>query len=59
MNDSMNKVRKKLFAQVGELQKICHTLETQNQELIQKLKDITGEKANWQYLQGESLFEIA
>ncbi len=59
INASMSKVRKKLFAQVSELQKTCMSLELQNQDLVRKLRELSQEKEEWKYLEGDNLFQLA
>ena len=59
LNESMSKVRKKLFARVSELQKTCRNLEIQNQNLTKKLQQLTQERQDWNYLEGDNLFQLA
>jgi hypothetical protein len=56
MNESMDKVRRKLFAQMGEIQKLCHSLKQENQELKLALLNKNSEQEVWEYGQGEHLF---
>lgn len=56
MSESMDKVRRKLFAQMGEIQKLCQTLKQENQELRLALLNKNSEEEIWEYGQGEHLF---
>ncbi len=47
--DSMGKVRKKLFAEQGELKKLCAKLATENQQMKDILDKINHEKIEWIY----------
>ena len=58
MHESMGKVRRKLFAQVGEIQKEHYALKQENVELKKTLKEMKGEKTEWIYAQGDSLFDV-
>lgn len=57
---SMEKVRKRLFAEVGELKKICSSLQNENQELKKTIQGMKVEEAQteWVYLQGDRLFDV-
>jgi hypothetical protein len=54
MNDSMGKVRRGVFREVGELKKIVLGLREENETLKRKL----GEKTEWKYCQNNCLFDI-
>lgn len=56
MNDSMGKVRRKLFADMGELKKICHDLKTENLALKTALEG--SKQIDWTYDKPEYLFDI-
>lgn len=56
LNESMGKVRRKLFAQVGQLEKICLELKSENQELRKALQGKCNASTEWEYGQGEHLF---
>lgn len=58
MNESVGKVRKKLFAELGEFKKLLHLLKGENENLKQSIREIKGEKIEWLYTQEDSLFEI-
>ena len=55
---SMNKVRKKLFGELGEVKKQVAVLKKENEELRDKLKSFTNEKTEWIYDSEDRLFEI-
>jgi septal ring factor EnvC (AmiA/AmiB activator) len=59
MNQSMDKVRKKLFAQMNELKKICADLKCENEDLKKLLGELKNEKTIWSYNQGECLFQVS
>lgn len=56
INESLNKTRKRLFCEMGELKKICHQLKVENGELKEVVRDIKGEKIEWLYSQDGQLF---
>lgn len=53
-----DRVRKKLFAQLSELQKTCALLQQENIEFKDKLKKITSEKIEWTYFENDNLFQM-
>lgn len=53
MVDSMGKVRRKLFAEIGEMKKLYLSLEAENAELRNLVK-----KSKWNYAQGDNLFAL-
>lgn len=55
---SMEKVRKKLFAEQGELKKQCVTLQQENEELKSIVKELRYGKTQWTYGQNGSLFDV-
>ncbi|RPJ71736.1 MAG: hypothetical protein EHM20_14390 [Alphaproteobacteria bacterium] len=57
MQESMHKVRKKLFGEVGEIKKICSALLSENEILRYKLNNLCQEKTEWFYKTEDSLFE--
>jgi hypothetical protein len=56
LNESMGNLRRKLFAQVGQLEKICQVLKLENQELKKTMQCKCNEQIEWEYGQGEHLF---
>lgn len=58
MDHSMGKIRRSLFAQIGELKKICSDLQFENAYLKEEVRRLSNEKTNWTYLQGDSLFDL-
>ena len=56
IDESMGKVRRRLFAQIGELQKLCLSIQQENQELRAILN--TSVRDEWSYCQGDNLFSI-
>jgi len=57
MHESMNKVRKKLFAKIGEVEKICFRLQEENMHL----KTILGQKNEtiYTYEKEGCLFDVS
>ncbi len=47
--ESMGKVRRKLFAEVGSLKKVCQMLIKENQELRKAVGALNGEVVEWTY----------
>lgn len=58
MSESVGKVRKKMFAELGEVKKIMHILKTENETLKQEVRLLKGEKIEWLYPESEYLFAI-
>jgi Tfp pilus assembly protein PilO len=58
MSESMGKVRRKLFGEMGEMKKLYAALFQENEMLKTKINVLTHEKTEWIYGNGESLFEI-
>jgi len=56
--ESMDKVRRKLFSELGELKKVCFRLMTENEELKAAIKEIRNEKTEWEYAKGDYLFNV-
>jgi len=57
MSESMGKVRRKLFGEMGEMKKLYATLFQENEVLKSKLNELTHEKTEWIYQNGDCLFE--
>jgi hypothetical protein len=51
--ESMNKVRKKMFSELGEMKRSIAILQQENIELRQKLK----ERTEWNYQKDDCLFD--
>jgi hypothetical protein len=58
LEESMGKVRRKLFAELGEVKKICFSLKLQNEILKNLLKEINPNKIEYSYLENGMLFDI-
>jgi len=58
MNDSMGKVRRKLFSEMGEMKKLFYELQKETYELKMMLKEIKNEKIEWTYGQNDCLFDV-
>jgi len=59
MCESMGKVRKKLFAELGEIKKICYNLKKENDDLKSILKDLKNERTDWIYGQNGCLVDVS
>jgi hypothetical protein len=59
MNESMGKVRRKLFAELGEVKKLYAEMKNENESLKSKINTLHHEKTEWLYQTNESLFEIS
>ncbi len=57
MQESMHKVRKKLFGELGEVKKQFSALLSENEVLKYKLNSLCSEKTEWFYKTENSLFE--
>lgn len=53
MQESVNKVRKKLFSEIGEIKRLCADLKLENEKLKIMLKI---EKNSWEYKKEDYLF---
>ena len=58
LSESLTKVRKKLFAEVGALKKLCGELQQANEILKTSIERVDPEKIQWVYGEGESLFQV-
>lgn len=58
MHESMGKVRKKLFSQMGELQKLCLSIQEENETIKKMLRELKNEKTHWIYAQENNLFDV-
>jgi len=59
MNESMGKVRRKLFAELGEVKRMYLQMKTENEELKSKIHLIGHAKTEWLYQTRDSLFEVS
>ena len=57
MNESMGKVRRKIFAEVGELKKLIHCLQQEN-ELLKNRLNMASPRIDWDYSWNNELFRI-
>ncbi len=57
MNESMGKVRRKIFAEVGELKKLIHCLQQEN-ELLKNRLNMENPKIGWDYSKNHELFSL-
>jgi predicted nucleic acid-binding Zn-ribbon protein len=58
MKESMGKVRRKLFAEVGSLKKTLTELANENESLKHSLLQLQDKKTEWTYGQNGLLFDI-
>lgn len=57
MNESMGKVRRKLFAEIGEMKKACNALHLENEALKAQLREMQNSPTSWEYCKGDRLFD--
>lgn len=55
---SMDKVRRKLFAEIGEMKRLYAELQKENQELKNILSEANHGKTQWTYGQDDCLFDV-
>lgn len=58
MSESIGKVRRKLFSEMGELKKLCAELQNENKQLKILLKELKNERTEWSYGQEGCLFDV-
>lgn len=58
MCESMGKVRRRLFSELGEMKKVCATLQKESDELKSILKGLKNEKEEWTYGKNGCLFDV-
>lgn len=56
--DSMGKVRRKVFAELGDVKKICVEIQKENLALKETLRKMSGQTDEWVYLQNGWLFDL-
>lgn len=56
--ESMNKVRKKLFAENGEMKKLYQKLTNEMEDLREQVRRLQSEKVEWVYGTGDCLFDV-
>jgi hypothetical protein len=54
MNESLGKVRRRLFSEMDEIRTLCFRLHAENEDLKTLLKE--NKKTEWLYLQDDCLF---
>lgn len=59
MNESMGKVRRKLFAELGEVKKQYIEIKNENESLKSTLHLLKNQKTEWLYHTNDSLFEVS
>ncbi len=59
MSESMGKVRRKMFAELGEVKKMHDRLIKEHADLQSSISTMLNQKTEWLYQSGESLFEIS
>lgn len=58
LSESMGKVRRKLFSEMGEMKKLYAELQKENEQLKIMLKELKNEKTEWNYGQDDCLFNV-
>jgi len=56
--ESMGKVRRKLFSEMGTLKKELAELKLENQTLKEKVRTLSDEKIDWEYKKADCLFDV-
>lgn len=49
LNDSMGKVRRKLFSELGEVKRLYAEMKKENDDLRSSLRELKNEKIEWEY----------
>lgn len=55
---STDKVRRRLFAELDTVKKLCANLQQENETLKSKLKGLNHDKVEWTYGQNGCLFDV-
>ena len=58
MNESMGKVRRKLFSEMGEMKKSYEELKKENENLKLMFRELTDGKTEWSYEKDYCLFNV-
>lgn len=58
MRESMGKVRRRMFSELGEIKKTCSTLYIENEKNKEEIRRLKNEKTDWIYGQGDCLFDV-
>lgn len=59
MGESMGKVRRRLFSELGEMKKLFANLQRENDELKNMIKELKNEdQTEWAYCQNGYLFDV-
>ena len=58
MHESMGKVRRKLFGELGEVKKLVARLQEENELLHKSIKESKNEQTDWIYAEGGYLFDV-
>ena len=58
MEESMGKVRRKMFSQLGEMQKICLEVKNENEILKEALRKMKNEEIDWTFGKQGTLFDV-
>jgi len=58
MKESMGKVRRKMFSELGELKKGYLALYLEHEKAKEDLRKLKNEKIEWVYGEGEYLFQV-
>lgn len=58
INESMGKVRRKLFSELTEIKKLFFELKKENEFLKAEVRGLKNETTEWRYNEGNSLFDV-
>ena len=58
MNESLGKMRRRMFAEIGELKKVFANVLSENELLKSQMKELKNEREEWTYKENGSLFDV-
>ena len=58
MKESVGKVRRKMFAELGEMKKTYFAVYMELEKAKDDLRKLKNEKTDWIYMEGEHLFQV-
>jgi len=58
MNESLGKMRRRMFAEIGELKKVFAKVLSENELLKSQVKELKNEREEWTYKENGSLFDV-
>lgn len=58
MNEGLGKMRRRLFAEIGEMKKVYSNLLTENELLKSQVMELRNERTEWTYKESGYLFDV-